>query len=217
MARKERKYHYIYKITNKISGRFYIGMHSTDNLDDEYFGSGKLLWYSLNKYGKEKHTKEILEYLPNRLSLKEREEEIVNAELINEKLCMNLKLGGYGGCSKEVQQIWSTAGGQAKKKKRLENPGWAKQSDLRGTETAKKQYKNGRKSFAPNWTGKKHSEETKRKISKSMQEKQVGKNNSQYGSCWIYNLELKKSKKIKKEELNIWLLEGWIKGRKQKF
>lgn len=59
----------------------------------------------MNKYGKEKHTKEILEYLPNRLSLKEREEEIVNAELINEKLCMNLKLGGYGGCSKEVQQI----------------------------------------------------------------------------------------------------------------
>lgn len=35
-----RKYHYIYKITRNQDGKFYVGMHSTDDLDDGYFGSG---------------------------------------------------------------------------------------------------------------------------------------------------------------------------------
>lgn len=48
-----RKYHYIYKTTCTITSKFYIGMHSTDNLEDGYVGSGKRLWYSINKHGKE--------------------------------------------------------------------------------------------------------------------------------------------------------------------
>ena len=73
MARKERKYHYIYKTSCSITNRFYIGMHSTDNLDDGYVGSGKRLWYSINKYGKEEHILEILEFHETRKILKERE------------------------------------------------------------------------------------------------------------------------------------------------
>ena len=61
-----RQYHYIYKITRlDESGRYYIGMHSTDDLEDGYFGSGKLIIRSINKHGKEKHQKEILEFLPS--------------------------------------------------------------------------------------------------------------------------------------------------------
>ena len=71
--RKERRYHYIYKTTCIITGRYYIGMHSTDNLDDGYLGSGKRLWFSINYHGKENHTKEILEFLDSRKLLKERE------------------------------------------------------------------------------------------------------------------------------------------------
>ena len=41
-----------------------------------------------------------------------------------------------------------------------------------------------------------------------------GEKNSQFGKCWIYNLELQENKSIKKDELNNWLEKGWIKGRK---
>lgn len=46
---------------------------------------------------------------------------------------------------------------------------------------------------------------------------QQGDKNSQYGTCWIYNLNLKKNKKIKKEEINDWISKGWISGRKIEF
>ena len=95
--RKERKYHYIYKITCIVTNRYYIGMHSTDNLEDGYFGSGKRLWFSINYHGKENHSKEILEFLPTRNELKKREKEIVTVDLIKEDLCMNLQEGGGGG------------------------------------------------------------------------------------------------------------------------
>ena len=94
---QRRKYHYIYKTTCIITNKFYIGMHSTDNLEDGYVGSGKRLWYSINKHGKENHVCQILEFLPDRDSLREREKEVVNQEMLNEELCMNLAIGGEGG------------------------------------------------------------------------------------------------------------------------
>ena len=64
--------------------------------------------------------------------------------------------------------------------------------------------------------GKTHSEETKRKMSETHKRNnhQKGEKNSQFGKCWIYNLELQENKSIKKDELNNWLEKGWIKGRK---
>jgi hypothetical protein len=41
--------------------------------------------------------------------------------------------------------------------------------------------------------------------------KNVGVNNSQYGTCWITNGQ--ENKKIKKEELDVWLNKGYYKGR----
>ncbi len=91
----QRKFHYIYKIT-RIDGRYYIGLHSTDNMEDGYFGSGKQLWYSFKKHGKHAHTKQIIEMLPSRKLVKAREKELVTIEQLRDPLCMNLCLGGGG-------------------------------------------------------------------------------------------------------------------------
>jgi hypothetical protein len=46
--------------------KYYIGMHSTNDLNDGYVGSGKRLWFSINYHGKENHACEILEYCKDR-------------------------------------------------------------------------------------------------------------------------------------------------------
>lgn len=51
---------YIYKITNKINGKTYIGQHRYEKLEDNYMGSGKHLLNAMKKYGKENFEKEIL-------------------------------------------------------------------------------------------------------------------------------------------------------------
>lgn len=122
----QRKFHYIYKIT-RADGKYYIGMHSTDDLEDGYFGSGQLLWKSIKKHGKEKHTKEILEFLPSRSALKERERELVSEDIVNDTYCMNLSIGG-GGSWGHLQGSQSNDKERSKKiseaqKQRLANGG----------------------------------------------------------------------------------------------
>ena len=91
-ARK--KHHIIYKTTCLLTGKYYIGMHSTDDLNDGYMGSGKKLWQSIKKHGAEQH---MLEHLPSREALRLREAELVNEQVLKDKQCMNLTLGGSGG------------------------------------------------------------------------------------------------------------------------
>lgn len=57
-------------------------------------------------------------------------------------------------------------------------------------------------------------EKYKIEFSRFISENQSGEGNSQYGTCWIYNKEQDKALKIKKEEIDSYILEGWIKGRK---
>jgi len=190
MPRRPHSHHYIYKTTCNVNGKFYIGMHSTSNLEDGYLGSGKILKRSLNRYGIENHTKEILEFLPNRISLKEREMNLVNEDLLHDPLCMNLKTGGEGGFNRESCIKGGINSSKVFKEKIKSDLEFRNSIHKQRSETSKK-----------NW----ESEEYRRKIEKSL---------FKPGTCWIYNHNLKKTIKIKKEYLDNYINEGWIKGRK---
>ena len=91
---KNKKYHYFYKITNNLNNHFYYGIHSTNDLDDGYMGSGTRLNYAYKKYGIENFTKEILEFFNSREECAKYEFEMVTEELIYSKECYNIILGG---------------------------------------------------------------------------------------------------------------------------
>lgn len=92
-----KKYHYFYKITNLINGKYYYGIHSTDNLDDAYKGSGIRLNEAYNKYGIDNFEKEILKYFDTRQKASEYEKKIVTEEEVNSDNCYNLTTGGDKG------------------------------------------------------------------------------------------------------------------------
>ena len=210
MARKPHRYHCIYKTTCKMTGRYYIGMHSTSNLEDGYIGSGKRLWLSIRKYGRENHEREILEFLPDRDALKKREKELVNEDTLKDSICMNIQPGGGGGWKdKEHQLKCSLAASKAHR--RIENS-IKKLKELLSDKTYFDEWRTkiskGRKNRSGNigMTGKKHSDETILKM-----QKYHSLNNSQAGTMWITND--KENKKIKKTDM---IPIGWRKGRRIK-
>jgi hypothetical protein len=211
MLRTQKKYNFVYKTTNIKNGKFYIGMHSTDNLEDGYIGSGKRLWHSINYHGKENFKFEILEFFESREALVEREKQLVNEDLLKDQMCMNLKPGGTGGwpiLSNEVRKNISRSGAYKINKKKDEDLLFKKYVNDRIRDSLKSLYKKGELNGL-DWTGKSHSAETKKKISNSHKGRHSNSNNSQYGTMWITNgIE---NKKIKKEDS---IPEGWQRGRK---
>lgn len=89
-----RKHNTFYKITNLINGKYYFGIHSTDRLNDSYFGGGIKLRDAINKYGKENFVKEIIADYPTRKEASDHERLIVTKELVESDQCYNIRTGG---------------------------------------------------------------------------------------------------------------------------
>ena len=215
MARRQKKYHYIYKTTCIVNGKYYIGMHSTDSLNDGYLGSGKRLWRSINYHSKDKHKKVILEFCVDREELKKREKEIVTKELLLEELCMNLQIGGGGGFIDYNHMIKVSKSGNEAFLKKMEDSSYREYFSKKLSESNKKQYEDGRRErkYFYDWKGKNHTDESKLKISESKKGKYCGEKNSVYGRKWM-SKKGEPPKMIKQEEIDNHLLEGWIFGKK---
>lgn len=219
----------VYKITNKINEKIYIGCHKTKNINDDYMGSGTLLKSAKNKYGIENFEKEILYIFDNAEQMFEMESQLVDEAFIKRRDTYNIKKGGSGGFDylnnnpnyvnpthqfEHIQKMSNK--GVVNRLKKLE---LMRQDVLWWEECKKKIRKSVLSLYANGYTNpfkdKKHTDSTKKLIGSKNAVHQVGEGNSQYNTRWIYHPGLKISKKISKaEDLPP---GGWLEGRKIKF
>ena len=85
----------IYKITNLINGKIYIGQEK--KYKDKYLGSGIHIKRAVKKYGKENFKKEIIEYCISIEELNEKEKYWINLLNSKEPNGYNIIDGGIGG------------------------------------------------------------------------------------------------------------------------
>lgn len=155
----------IYKTTNTINNKIYIGKHITTNLDDDYLGSGKLLKKAIKKYGKEHFKKEILFVFDTEHEMNLKEIELLTPEYCSLDTNYNIALGGQGGCIALYK----------------ENPNYQTIIDkLSATQTKasaaiSERVKQLHKERKVGMYGKKHSEETKKRMSDANPRKGKGK------------------------------------------
>ena len=217
-------YYTIYKITNKLNNKFYIGKHKTNDLDDGYMGSGTLLQRAYQKYGTDNFTKEIILLCESETEMNLKEKELV---VVDPRISYNLTGGGYGNWNhinknNDRYKKDKSKGRKAADAVMDEKYGEHWRSDIGkiGNTARQKKYPSLSHSTAMrghnegwfSFKGKKHTEETLALLKQAHKDIHAGERNSQYGTCWIHNAE--HNKKIKKEELDNYLNIGYIKGRK---
>lgn len=204
----------VYKITNIVNGKIYIGKHQTQILNDGYLGSGKLLNRAIKKYGIENFEKEILFQLANEIEMNLKEKELVTEKFCSRKDTYNLCPGGKGGfgyinrfITEEQKAHRSRKGLDSQIKSGINNERLKKARDILREKIADN---GGIWWDTASFKGKKHTRETKEKISNTNRQNKIslGQNNSQYGTCWITN-----GQETCKIEKNSFIPNGWFKGR----
>ena len=211
-------FYIIYKVTNLVNNKYYIGKHQTTNLDDGYMGSGKLLKSAIKKYGIENFKKEILCMCSSEQEMNDKERELV---VLNENT-YNLCPGGQGGFGYINQNI-SAEQKQIYKAKAIFLDKIHNESEFRDKFLASVRKRSDDLEYRNNlskgvsasyqdrdgpWKGKNHSLETIHKMENSHIGKHSGRKNSQFGTMWITNGYC--SKKVNKNDT---VPEGWYKGR----
>jgi hypothetical protein len=92
-------YHFTYIIRNLINNKIYYGVHSTNKLNDGYWGSSPYLGKAKKKYGLKNFRKEYVKFFYTRDAAVAEEIRVVTREFINRKDTYNGKVGGLGFAS----------------------------------------------------------------------------------------------------------------------
>lgn len=174
-------YYILYKTTNLVNGKFYVGKHKTSNLDDGYLGSGKLLQRAVRKHGFSNFQREVLEFCDSTQELNEAEKRFITEEMVSDPNCYNLTLGGDGGFNglnrtHSKEHLASIATVESRRKggnNSARGFAWATPEQLKEWAS-----KGGASSSTKGQT---RTEEVRRKMSLA----HLGAKNSQHGSIWI--------------------------------
>jgi hypothetical protein len=183
-------------------------------------GSGKHLKRAQSKHGIENFVKEILYVFNTEVEMNAKEAALVSEDFCLREDTYNICAGGNGGFSYINRNGLNYKNFNSKAEfnrsitpfKNREFYDRYKEDHLRGSKNGrdkiKQLYENGSIDKAT-FKGKKHTEETKRKMSMQKQDKGMSSDNSQFGTMWITNG--KDNRKISKND-NI--PAEWYKGRK---
>ena len=202
----------VYKVTNLINSKIYVGLHVTKDLDDDYLGSGKQIQAAVKKYGRENFKREYIKICQNPEEMYNLEAEIVNEDFVKDPTTYNMKTGGTGS--------WYHVNANPEKYKEIRSKASKLKADrpdniFKDTEWQKKHNAMnnpeivkdlGRRANTPDAIAKKKA--TWQKTGRGKAEK-----NSQFGTCWITHSKLG-NKKINKNDLDKFLTLGYTKGRK---
>lgn len=221
-------FYYLYEIRNLINGKIYVGVHKTQNLNDGYMGSGKVILRAIEKHGINNFQKVILEQFTDAALMYAREKEVVTEDFLSRKDVYNLRRGGFGGFDyinkNESLRLAKNKKARASTNKVLEKKYGKEYKSVLGTiaaEACRSQMKGVYSptyvsSFTTNPTiGEKGRKKAlsitsieKRKTTYADIGHQIGSSNSQFGTMWI--TDGKTNSKVKKGED---IPSGWRKGR----
>jgi group I intron endonuclease len=153
-------YGFIYCTRNLINNKKYIGQHKyCGKIDKYYLGSGIALNNSIKKYGRKNFKREIICECETLEELNNKEIYYINLlDAVNSKEFYNLALGGNGG---EGNHWWENSSEEARNKANL-----IRSQKMKGENNP--------------FYGKKHSRETRDKLSFNASQR-IGKKNPFYG------------------------------------
>lgn len=103
------KFYTVYKTTNLINNKVYIGRHSTNNLNDGYIGSGVEFTKAVKEFGRKNFKHEILFVFDNWKEMVDKETELLTEEFVDSDETYNSTRQGKGLVThtEEVRKIIS--------------------------------------------------------------------------------------------------------------
>ena len=163
----------IYRTTNIVNGKIYIGKHQTKDVEDGYLGSGIALEKAIKKYGKASFKKEVLFVFDSEDEMNQKEKELVTESFIASNSNYNMGVGGEGGShfkgKKHSEETKTKLSEMAKKKRH-------------SAEAKKKISESNRRRVLSNETKQKLSEKAKLRFSSVESKKKHSDNMKKYYS-----------------------------------
>lgn len=218
----DKSHNYVYKIVNKINGKQYIGVHSTDDLNDGYMGSGPGIKEAIKKYGIDNFTKEILVDYDSMEIAYRLEKMLVNEDYVKRRDTYNRRLGGeHPGSYKSHRKGLSYEAEYGKEKaielRKKVSDGHKGQISHRKGKSWEEEYGKERADIMREknkqiHTGRKRAEETKRKMS----EARKGEKNCNFGKPMAEETKRKISEKLKGRKLSAEVRKKMSEARKNR-
>ena len=221
-----KQYGYIYESTYKYSGIYYIGKHKGE-FEPKYHGSGKVILNIIKKHGNDVISTRMIDHADSKDKLCDLEIAYIKAYrlIYGKKGIYNIADGGEGGSGRipgwhhteetkmnlskvntgkvhleeTINKLKISANREDVKNRKYETR--KKNGNLYPTIETKLKMKKAKVGKPSNFEGKHHSKETKENNSKL-----------HLGRIYIHSIELKINKRVKPEELQLYLDNGYKLG-----